>query len=174
MSSYCRRNNWSPRNETLLNQIINLELSAVHIFTALAAHFSSDADHWPGLVKFFNNSSIKEKENADRCIRYQITRGGTVEMDQIDKPFFDFSSTEHSILLQAITYTLELYQSIRYSTVHDGVDISSGDIHLNEFLKDQQRLQLDVMYDLGCMLSQVGAIGHDGFGLWTFDQKFLI
>jgi len=176
MSSYCRKNNWSTRNETLLNQIINLELTAAHIYTAMAAHFSSDRHYWPGLAKFFKDSSSKENEEAAGSIRYQIIRGGTVELDQIERPSFDESSTEHSIMLQAITYTLELTQSIycSYTPSHTSSDPDrSDDIQLNDFLKEQQKGRLSVMYDLGCMLSQIAAIGNDGFGLWTFDQKLL-
>lgn len=183
MSSWCRKNNWPLHHETLLNQIINLELTASHIYTALAAHFLSDRHYWAGLAKFFKESSINKKDVGDRCIRYQIIRGGNVEIEQIDKPIFDFSSTEHSILLQAITYTLELSQSIYCSCTAairsiliDNTDGAVGkvcDDYFAEFLRGHQQDRLEVMYDLGCMLSQIAEIGNDGFGLWAFDQKYL-
>tara|TARA_Y100000389_G_scaffold129487_1_gene126967 strand:+ start:940 stop:1461 length:522 start_codon:yes stop_codon:yes gene_type:complete len=170
MTSHCRKNNWSSNLESSLNQQINMELYASHVYLALSAYFKSDSIEYPGMVKFFKDNSNEEREHADKFIEYQNIRGGMVILDGIQRPNFNFNSNTESILLQAMKYTLELeqlvYENILNISRNSDMDPAFSD-YLDEFLKEQ----LESQYNIGRLIKQLEHIGNDGYGLWSFDQN---
>ena len=42
-NSKCRMNNWDKNDEKMINEQINIELNAAHIYNSLAAHFNNDS-----------------------------------------------------------------------------------------------------------------------------------
>ena len=176
--SNCRMNNWSVEHETVVNQQINIELTAAHIYTALYSYFSSDQHHWPGLACYFKKAAAEEREHADKFIEYQNIRGGTVSIDKLDAPVIDFSNgvdiehgEEQSVVLKAFTYALELEQNV-YDNILKMAKCTD-DVGFSDFLDDFVKEQLEGQYELGCFISQLKIIQNNGFGLWQFDQKLL-
>lgn len=172
MTSHCRKNNWSDNLESLLNQQINMELYAAHVYLALSSYFKSDSIEYPGMVKFFKENQNEEREHTDKFIEYQNIRGGMVIIDTIQKPNFNFNNNSESILLQAMKYTLELEQSV-YDNIltiskHSDMDPAFSD-YLDDFLKEQ----LESQYNIGRLIKQLEHIDNDGYGLWSFDQNLL-
>ena len=171
-TSYCRKNNWSSKLEELINTQINIELTAAHTYNVLYSYFLSDSNGLPGLANFFKKSADEEIGHAREFIEYQNIRGGKVNITNLNKPEFNFdSSSEFSIMYQAIRYTLELEQSVYESILN--ISKESGDQGLDDFLDKFVKEQLDTQYDLGIKLKQLEMIGKDGHGLIHFDKEML-
>ena len=167
--SNCRKNNWTDKSESMINDQINLELTAQHTYTALSAYFASDQHNWPGLAKFMKESANEEREHAEIFINYQNTRGGTVKIGTISPLDFDFTNTSESILTQALGFVLQMEQKVYESIL--AISEQSTDPALSDFLDDFLKEQLEAQYQLGCQLSQLKTIGMDGYGLWHFDKN---
>lgn len=167
LKSNCRKNNLSNINEDNLNNQINKELLASHIYTYLYSYFSKDGVGYPGVANFFKKSSNEEKEHAEKMIEYLNTRGGNVEINELQKPNIVFDSTK-SLLLQAFEYTLNLEQSVYESIL--SISNSCDDPGIEDFLDDFIKEQLDTQYDLGVKIQQLKSIGLNGHGLYQFDK----
>ena len=171
MTSYCRKNNWDELLENLVNKQINLELYASHIYLALSAFFMSDSVEYPGMSKFFMDSSNEEREHANKFIEYQNTRGGLVKLDTIPKPELNFSN-DRTLLIEVMKYTLDLEQSV-YDSIQNMSKLSHSDSAFSDFLDEFLKEQLESQYQLGRYIKQLEHIGQDGHGIWSFDQMFL-
>lgn len=76
-------------NETL-NQQIQAEFYASHLYLAMAAH--AETLNLPGMASWMRQQSEEERGHALRLLDYVLDRQGSVELRQIDKPPSDFGS----------------------------------------------------------------------------------
>lgn len=170
--SICRKNNWDGSLERLVNEQINLELKAFHYYNALYSYFMSDSVGFPGLAKYFKKCADEEIEHARKFIDYQNTRGGQVNIDSLERPYFNFDeSLDESILYQALNIALNLEQGV-YNSIQNMYK-NCNDPGLEDFLDEFTKEQLEAQYDLGMKLRQLKTIGKDGHGLIHFDNEML-
>ena len=174
LHSVCRMDNWKSDCEKLINQQINAELYASHVYRSLSSFFASDSQGYPGLSKFFKESSHEESEHAEKFIEYQNIRGGIVSIEGIDHPDISIlidSKSDTSIVYNAFQFALELEQSIYKKILH--ISNITNDPGLEDFLDDFIKEQIEGQYQLGIKIKQLEHIGKDGHGLWHFDQQLL-
>ena len=74
--SYCRKHNLSPATEGMINNQINIELSASHTYLALYSFFMNDKQSFHWFAKYFKYCSEEEMMHANKLIDYQNIRGG--------------------------------------------------------------------------------------------------
>lgn len=167
--SICRKLNWNSILENKINEQINAELSASHIYKALSSFFDHDSQSYPGVSEFFKESSKEELEHAEKFIHYQNIRGGMVSIGSIEAPILklDAENSKESVVYQAFVFALELEQSIYEKIISISKDCN--DPGLEDFLDDFIKEQLEAQYQLGIKIKQLSRIGNDGHGLWNFD-----
>ncbi|KAM7349419.1 ferritin 3 heavy chain homolog isoform 3-T3 [Cochliomyia hominivorax] len=78
--------NFSKECEKAINRQINLELKACHNYLAMAYHFNRCDVASPGVFKFLNDASHEERKHAEMFMEYMNKRGGTIEIEAIEKP----------------------------------------------------------------------------------------
>jgi len=57
---------------------IQYEFKASIAYLTMAAHFSRDVTHRPGLAKFFLENALEERQHAKQMIDYLLMRGGDI------------------------------------------------------------------------------------------------
>uniref|UniRef100_A0A3B5KWA3 Ferritin n=1 Tax=Xiphophorus couchianus TaxID=32473 RepID=A0A3B5KWA3_9TELE len=70
------KQNYHPETEGAINKLINLKLSAS--YTYLGMYFDRDDVALPHFSCFFLECSMKEREQAEKLLEYQNTRGGRI------------------------------------------------------------------------------------------------
>merc|ERR1739838_638280 len=69
------RQNYREETEALVNQQINIQLTASYAYQAMAAHFDRDDEAGLGYSKFFSQAAEGKRSLAESLIKYQQTRG---------------------------------------------------------------------------------------------------
>uniref|UniRef100_A0A914UP13 Ferritin n=1 Tax=Plectus sambesii TaxID=2011161 RepID=A0A914UP13_9BILA len=83
------RQNYHQDTENAVNQQISLALHASYTYLSIAYHFDRDDVALANLHKFFMKLSDDKKEQANKCMKYQNTRGGRVVLQPVQKPTQD-------------------------------------------------------------------------------------
>ena len=155
-----------PKLAKALNQQINKELQAWYAYLSMAAY--CDTLHLAGFAAFMDGQSREEQDHAHRLIRYQLDRGGRVELQAISAPPAGFHS-----LLDIFTVSLEqerantralyeLYDLAR--ELNDYATVS----HLQWFLDEQVEEEKVMTEALGLMQFA----GDDKGALLALNQQF--
>jgi len=76
--------NYKANINTLINVQIRKELQASYLYQAYASYFQRADVALPGIQKFFAAASLEEREHAQMLIDYVNTRGGHVQLDNIE------------------------------------------------------------------------------------------
>ncbi|KAJ3366984.1 Stores iron in a soluble, non-toxic, readily available form [Allomyces javanicus] len=150
-----------------LNQQINMELKASHIYLSLHAYFSRDNIALPGLAHFFKESSDEEREHAQKMIDYQIARGGKVVLQSIAAPEIEWQSAKN-----AMEFTLQLEKEVNKSLLQlHAVADQNSDPHMADFIESEfLGEQVEAIKKISDFLTQLNRVGADGLGLYLWDK----
>ena len=74
-------------------------------------YFDRDDMALPGFAKYFKKSANKEKEYAEKFMKFQVQRGGRIIFNDIKKPARD----EWGTGLEAMQAALELEKTVNQS-----------------------------------------------------------
>ncbi|XP_032431169.1 ferritin, lower subunit-like isoform X1 [Xiphophorus hellerii] len=126
------KQNYHAETEGDTNKLINLKLSASYTYLALGMYFDRDDVALPHFSCFFLERSMKEREQAEKLLEYQNTRGGRILLQTIPKP----SREDWRDGLDALTFSLEYQKSLNtfIMDVHRRAD-GNKDPHLCDFLE---------------------------------------
>lgn len=80
------RQNFGEQAEHLLNQQVQMELSASHAYLAMAAYFDRADVALPGFKEWAQKQSEEEREHAEKFIKYLNLRGGRYVPSNIPEP----------------------------------------------------------------------------------------
>ncbi|KAL1172218.1 hypothetical protein V6Z11_A05G335000 [Gossypium hirsutum] len=94
--------------EASINEQINVEYSVSYVYHAMFAYFDRDNVALKGLAKFFKESSLEEREHAEKFMEYQNKRGGKVKLQSIVMPLSEFDHAEKGDALYAMELALSL------------------------------------------------------------------
>ncbi len=168
--SNCRKNNWPSDLETLINNQINKELYASHVYLSLYSCYMSDIFAYPGICNYLKKSIDEEREHAFKFIEYQNIRGGIVKITSLKQPNYnlDLNST---FVLDTFKIILDLEQSVYDSLLH--IQTTSNDSALNDFLDEMLKEQLESQYDIGKKITVLERIKNDEHALYQFDKDLL-
>jgi len=169
--SICRMNNWNEQLENAINDQINMELNASHVYLAIYSYLNQDYVGFHEAAELAKKCSYEEKEHAEKFIKYQNIRGGTVKINSLEEPDIDIikKDDEKSKLLKVFEFFLKLEQSVYQNILN--ISGSCNDPGLEDFLDDFIKEQLDSQYKLGVQIKQLHMIGNDGHGLYEFDKN---
>ncbi len=122
----------------------------------------------PGFAKFFKHNSEEEREHAEKLMKYQNKRGGTVVLKDVQRPEKDTWGSGLDALETALALEKNVNQSLL--DVH-AVAGSHNDANLCDFLESEYLAeQVDAIKDMGDKITQLKRAGP-GLGEYLFDQK---
>ena len=166
--------NWSRECQNELNNQINIELDASQQYLSLYAYFNRDSVGLGNVANYFKKASEEERDHAMKFIDYQNMRGGKVVLKPIkDYNYEPLGDKKKSDVLKAFELVLQLesivYQSLlKLHIIGDKCnDPQFCDFIEGEYLKEQ----VEAIYELNKMISNLKRIGNDGHGIWEFNNK---
>ncbi|BFZ15734.1 hypothetical protein BsWGS_18773 [Bradybaena similaris] len=164
------RQNYSEECEAAVNRQINLELYASYVYLSMAFHFDRDDVALPGFHQFFKKLSDEEREQAEKLIKYQNSRGGRALLQDVKKP----ESKEWGSGLDALMSALQLQKSLNQSLVDlHHVAEKANDVQLGDFVQDEFLThQVDAIKQMTDLIAQLNRAGT-GLGEYLFDKETL-
>ncbi|KAM4715632.1 ferritin, lower subunit-like isoform 1-T3 [Anableps anableps] len=169
------KQNYHAETEADINKLINLKLNASYTYLALGMYFDRDDVALPHFSCFFLERSMKEREQAEKLLEYQNTRGGRILLQTISKP----SKEDWSGGLAALTFSLEYQKSLntRILEVHHRAN-GHNDPHLcdyleREFLVDSHDTIKKLGDYVGSLTRLAASDPHGSMGEYLFDRHTL-
>lgn len=169
------KQNYHAETEGDLNKLINLKLSASYTYLALGMYFDRDDVALPHFSRFFLERSMKERDQAEKLLEYQNTRGGRILLQTIAKP----SREDWRGGLDALSFSLE-YQKSLNTCVLDVHRRAGGhnDAHLCDYLEQEFLIDShDTIKKLGDYISSLTRLTasepHGSMGEYLFDRHTL-
>lgn len=168
------RHKYSEQCEAAVNEQINVEYNVSYVYHAMFAYFDRDNVALKGLAKFFKESSIEEREHAEKLMEYQNKRGGKVKLASILMPLTEFDHAEKGDALYAMELALSLEKLTNekllnlHKVADRNNDVQLADFVENEFLSEQ----VEAIKKISEYVAQLRRVGK-GHGVWHFDQMLL-
>merc|ERR1712176_1313973 len=126
------RQNFQEQPEHLLNQQVQMELTASHAYQAMAAYFDRADVALPGFRDWAFNQSEEEREHAEKFIEYINLRGGRYVPQAVPEPV----DTEFSSALEAMETALKMKINVNHSLLKmHKVASDADDAQLCDFLE---------------------------------------
>ena len=121
----------------------------------------------PGFYKFFKKASDEEKEHAEKFMKYQNKRGGSIVFQPINKPTKDLYTDPLEALEDALQLEKDVNEALmslhKVAETHE--DAQMMDFLEGEFLEEQ----VDAIKELGEMITRLKRVGP-GLGTYQFDK----
>ena len=118
-----------------LNNQVNNELKAAHVYRATAAYF--DAQELPGFAKWFMDHATEEVDHAMRLYDFLVKRDAKVTLDGLDQPPSEYASPE-----AAVSAALDMESSVTqqinqlFEVAHESGEYGAQPL-LHWFLEEQ-------------------------------------
>jgi ferritin heavy chain len=140
-----------------------------HYFPFKSIWFDRSDVALPGFAKFFKHNSDEEREHAEKFMKLQNKRGGSVVLKDVQRPDRD----EWGTGLDALQTALDLEKKVNQSLLDlHGVATNHKDANLCDFLETEYLAeQVEAIKDLGDKISELKRAGSSGLGEYLFDQK---
>ncbi|KAE8726768.1 Ferritin-2 [Hibiscus syriacus] len=178
------RQKYSDECEAAINEQIKIciclfwndsvEYNVSYVYHAMFAYFDRDNVALKGLAKFFKESSLEEREHAEKLMEYQNKRGGKVKLQSILMPFSEFDHVEKGDALYAmeLALSLEKLTNEKLLNLHSVVE-RSHDVQLTDFIEGEYLAeQVESIKKISEYVAQLRRVGK-GHGVWHFDQMLL-
>ncbi|XP_021278097.1 ferritin-3, chloroplastic-like [Herrania umbratica] len=165
------RHKYTGQCETAINEQINVEYSVSYVYHAMYAYFDRDNVALKGCAKFFKDSSVEERQHAEKLMEYQNKRGGKVQLQSILLPLSEFDHAEKGDALYAmeLALSLEKLNNEKLLNLHKMAN-EVNDVHLLDFIESEFLTeQVESIEKLSQYVSQLRRVGT-GHGVWHFDQ----
>ena len=165
------RQNWSVSCETELNNQIVSEYEASLAYHSLANYFDRDDVGIQKMVDFFNESSLEEREHADKLMKYQNMRGGFVVLKNINSSSFNLKIPTD--IVHSFEIALELEKNINskllnlHKIAEENNDPQFCDFLEGEFLKEQ----VESISKISKILSVLKRFNGDQHAIWNYLEK---
>ncbi|KMZ75497.1 Ferritin-3, chloroplastic [Zostera marina] len=160
--------------EDSINQQINVEYNISYVYHALFSYFDRDNVALKGLAKFFKESSLEEREHAEKLMEYQNKRGGRVKLNSIITPQMEFSNEEKGDALHAMELALSLEKLVNEKLLYlHSIAVRNQDVEMADFIESEfLGEQVDAIKKISEYVAQLRRVGK-GHGVWHFDQTLL-
>jgi len=163
------RQNYHAETEAAINKQINMELYASYVYLNMAYHFDRSEIALEGYHTYFKNQSDEEREHAQKLMKYQNVRGGTILLkDVAAPPDMAANSNDHIASLEA---ALELERKVNDSLLKlHALGDSHNDAHLCDFLESEfLDEQVQSINEIAKLITNAKRCG-DGLGIFQFDK----
>ncbi|KAK6145544.1 hypothetical protein DH2020_022364 [Rehmannia glutinosa] len=168
------RQKYSSESEAAINEQINVEYNVSYVYHAMFAYFDRDNVALKGLAKFFKESSVEEREHAEKLMEYQNKRGGKVKLQSILMPLSEFEHAEKGDALYAMELALSLEKLTNEKLLNlHAVASRNNDVQLTDFIESEFLVeQVESIKKISEYVAQLRRVGK-GHGVWHFDQMLL-
>ncbi|XWS07605.1 hypothetical protein CRYUN_Cryun41cG0003600 [Craigia yunnanensis] len=168
------RQKFTDECEAAINEQINVEYNVSYVYHAVFAYFDRDNVALKGLAKFFKESSLEEREHAEKLMEYQNKRGGKVKLLSILMPLSEFDHAEKGDALYAMELALSLEKLTNEKLLNlHRVAERSHDVQLTDFVESEFLAeQVEAIKKISEYVAQLRRVGK-GHGTWHFDQMLL-
>ncbi|XVE99817.1 hypothetical protein REPUB_Repub03eG0234100 [Reevesia pubescens] len=125
-------------------------------------------------IKFFKESSLEEREHAEKLMEYQNKRGGKVKLQSILMPLSEFDHAEKGDALYAMELALSLEKLTNEKLLNlRSVAERNHDVQLTDFVESEYLAeQVESIKKISEYVAQLRRVGK-GHGVWHFDQMLL-
>ena len=163
------RQNFSKEVENLINKQINLELNASYIYLSMFSYFSRHDVALPNMAEYFRKNSEEERGHAEKLIRYQNTRGGTVVLYDVKAPEINNWASALTAFQAALELEKKVNESLLnlHSAASENNDAQFCDFLENHYLEEQVK----AIKELGDHITNLKRVGND-LGIYLFDKEF--
>ncbi|KAK4385297.1 Ferritin-2, chloroplastic [Sesamum angolense] len=132
------RHKFADESEAAINEQINVEYNVSYVYHAMYAYFDRDNVALKGLAKFFNESSLEEREHAEKLMEYQNKRGGKVKLQSILMPLSEFDHAEKGDALYAMELALSLEKLTNEKLLNlHAIASRNNDVQLTDFIESE-------------------------------------
>jgi ferritin heavy chain len=167
---------WDKRCEVIVNEQINIEYWASYQYHLIWSYFDNSGVGLKNIAKYFADASLEEREHADKLMKYQNMRGGTVNLSglkNVDLHYLE-NKEKNDVRLsfeKALEMEILVYNSLLnvHSVAEGCEDPQFTDFIEGEYLDEQVR----AIDELKRIISQLNRIGNDGHGVWNFENQFV-
>ncbi|KAG2285098.1 hypothetical protein Bca52824_044702 [Brassica carinata] len=168
------RQKYSDECESAINEQINVEYNLSYVYHAMYAYFDRDNVALKGLAKFFKESSVEEREHAEKLMEYQNKRGGKVKLQFIVAPLSEFEHVDKGDALYGMELALSLEKLVNEKLLNlHNVASKNGDVHLADFIESEFLTeQVEAIKKISEYVAQLRRVGK-GHGTWHFNQMLL-
>lgn len=170
MATSMVRQNYDAEVETAVNKQINNELKASYVYQSMAFYFDREDVALKGFYKFFKKCSEEEREHAEKLMKYQNLRGGSIVLDNVAKP----EKSAWGTGLEAMEAALALERTVtdQLLALHK-LASAKEDPHLTNYLEDEFiKEQAEAAKRLADYITNLKRVGP-GLGEYMFDKKTL-
>jgi len=166
------RQNYNEQSEAGVNKQINLELFASYTYLSLAFHYNHTNVALPGAHKYFLSASHEEREHAEKLMKFQNQRGGTIVLQDIKKPDKDSWGS----LKDGVTAALELEKRVNQSLLElHATATAHNDAQMCDFIEQNFLTeQVTAIKELGDHLTQLNRVctgPSAGLGEYMYDKE---
>ncbi|TYH19234.1 hypothetical protein ES288_A05G336700v1 [Gossypium darwinii] len=160
--------------EASINEQINVEYNVSYVYHAMFAYFDRDNLALKGLNRFFKESSLEEREHAEKFMEYQNKRGGKVKLQSIVMPLSEFDHAEKGDALYAMELALSLEKLTSEKLFNlRNVAVRNHAVQLTDFIEGEFLAeQVEAIKKISEYVAQLRRVGK-GHGVWHFDQMLL-
>lgn len=164
------RQNYNEESEAGVNKQINLELYASYTYLSMSFHYNHTNVALPGAHKYFLKASHEEREHAEKLMKFQNQRGGTVVLQDIKKPAKDTWGT----LKEGVAAALDLEKRVNQALLDlHAVACKHADAQMCDWIEAHFLTeQVEAIKELGDHLTQLNRVG-DGLGEYMYDKESL-
>merc|ERR1712066_70086 len=162
------RQNFQEQPEHLLNQQVQMELTASHAYQAMAAYFDRADVALPGFRDWAFNQSEEEREHAEKFIQYINLRGGRYVPLDVPQPV----DTEFSSALDAMETALKMEINVNHAllNMHE-VASAASDAQLCDFLESNfLEEQVESINEISHTMRKLARAGP-GLGEYEVDKE---
>ncbi|MBS3816731.1 MAG: ferritin [Candidatus Thermoplasmatota archaeon] len=151
--------------EEALNDQINAELYSAYIYLSMASEFASRS--LDGFEAWMHSQFIEEINHGMRLYQYVNSRGGRVELDEIEKPKVEWDSP---LEVFKDTYEHEQYVTDRINELADLAEEKNdrATLQMLQWFIDEQVEEEESAEEI---LDKLEMIGDDYRGLMMLDEE---
>ncbi|XP_073051257.1 ferritin-3, chloroplastic-like [Primulina eburnea] len=152
-----------------------LDLFFWYVYHAMYAYFYRDNVALKLLANFFKESSIEEREHAEKFMEYQVKRGGQVKLQSMMMPIFNYDHLEKGEALYAmeLALSLEKLTNEKLMNLHKVAE-ENNDIQLADFLESEFLVEhVKSIKKISEYVSQLRRVGR-GHCVWHLDQMLVV
>ena len=162
------RQNFAETPETLLNQQVQMELTASHAYMAMAAYFDRADVALPGFKSWAQKQSDEEREHAEKFIEYLNLRGGEYIPLNIAAPATMSWSSALDAMKSALRMEMEVNAALLklHAAADEASDAQMCDFVESEYLTEQ----VESINHIAKVVRQLIRAGP-GLGEYQVDQQ---
>lgn len=171
--SRSRHETWNAGSETILNSHVAVEMAASVQYRAMHAYADRDHVNLRKSGALFAVKAKKAFEIAFELMAYQVTRGGVVEIKDIDPPVHEFPATADKADARVLFEAALALEQRRYDSllaVH-ATCATHADPQCQHQIEGYLEDQVKAVDRMARYVADLDRVGRSGHAVWDFDVE---